>query len=382
MFEALEALEALVNRPGLTWLLTRKMVKRTYLEAFDTTRESTRHDAVEHDLHIVVPGGGRVPALSQVIKMFCSCARGLPTDATEWSLEGFLVDSKPVSQETVMRWLELCHARLGMNAAPSWPASLAQSRDLLLFADAVGTNDRIMTDWASQLAGMANISVDVATPGQQLPPPAASLELDKFYAVASGGAADTAAGTLHTKETHRPSRVVDIPDVHAFRNAVAAAFEEQLFLVNRLRGLTPLAKRLSTFVQDQLIAGELSVFHGKLPQVLSPRVLSVLNREVLLEGWLTSLMAAPRAEEATLIASTFVTLTYGTERLAIYFNSRPDEQDSFTYDPSTSLLSRDASAGGGALLACVFVPCHVRPADMEAVKKEVLDQYDDESPAR
>lgn len=114
---------------------------------------------------IKLADGSTLDAELPVLRVFCSCARGLPAAAQEWDLSGLLVDGQPVQRSTVAAWLACIDSVV--DGTPPAAAAAAEAGDgvaaaaalteatglrrLLSFADAVGSSGGVLQACLSQV---------------------------------------------------------------------------------------------------------------------------------------------------------------------------------------------------------------------------------------
>jgi hypothetical protein len=83
------------------------------------------------------------------------------------------------------------------------------------------------------------------------------------------------------------------PGGSAFAPAAVAAVEGWLHLACRLQ-LLPLVRRLMRFAQSQQLGGDVTLLGADVSNLLSPRVMQCMPRELLLEGFMQGYAAGAR----------------------------------------------------------------------------------------
>lgn len=225
------------------------------------------------------------PASSKVVRSCCSCAQGLPEDTSDsriWDLTCLLINSKVVSQQVVLTWLGLVHSAVGQCIRPKLSSTLQETMELLQFADAVGTNLPLMEAWAEGIQ-----MLDVVYGNTTI-----TLDLSSQYIIY----------TDHTMKQGSPATLVtNLGDMNQFRKAACGIIEHHLYIASKL-GLTQLVKKLFAFIDLDLknhgCGG--SVFQS-IETVLTPRVLSVLPYEMLVEVFVMHKLAACRDGKAAVV---------------------------------------------------------------------------------
>ncbi|KAG2494311.1 hypothetical protein HYH03_007664 [Edaphochlamys debaryana] len=248
------------------------------------------------DIHILTADRQEpLPAHREVVGLFSSVARGLPCDTdgspTPWDLRGLVLEgeSEPVAAAVVERWLDAVYARVDVSRRLPAPASLAETRPLLLLADAVDTRPAVLQALGQALADRADLALTVAVGELKV-----DLQLKgRLHCILGGALACLQLSGLIGSATTLVAKEAYEPHAAAFPSAVARELESWLHLAGRLN-LVPLARALVGFVKAELTANNLSILYPSVGSVFSPRVLQFMPRELLLEGFvLNTLLERP-----------------------------------------------------------------------------------------
>ena len=253
------------------------------------------------DVHIHV-GGTTFAADSAMLRMFSTCARGMPELFTEWDLDTFTVfDGAPPLPDVVAAWLEAVY---WSEDAPHTPKTLQEVVPVLRFADAVGSPaafmnalvDRITSSWALHITGIIGSSfmMPITATGPLYVALYAKYEQCTICSVPDGTTTDTTyleglapypASPLRkhfTVGTCNPSSA-NVMKKAAIKEA-ATQLEQLLFLAHSLK-LDRLAQALHAFIHLQLLVGKNGFFYKTEKLILSKRVLSSLDQKPAAEGW-------------------------------------------------------------------------------------------------
>lgn len=295
------------------------------------------------DLRITVAGSAQplLHAHFDILKGFSSCVAGLPAARPgsepcwyEWDLSGLVVegDATPVSVDVVTRWLRLIYSRYSnsLEQADSWPTRLdADTRALLLFADAVGTRRGVVQQAAQRLvqpvgtAGTAapTLCMDVGGPLREME------LLGRTYCLSRSAPSRPVDGISYfaTSGNGAPQFTYNVcnGEPGPLKAHVTEAVEAWLYLACRLE-LMPLARLLLRWVRAQAAVAENTslLLYGDGGGVFSPRVVAHLPRELLLRSFLEGhlLVGADKeqavaAAEAAKIAATAAARTADGSRV-------------------------------------------------------------------
>ncbi len=198
-----------------------------------------------------------------------------------------------MSEQIVRRWLDI--VRLGPGDVPSWLSdSLDVLRPLLLFAEAADSNPRVFRSigalleqrWERMHLSVPSC-VQPAEEGAAEQPATVQLQLKEgslFYFSTIQAQNQEQLMCAFVDGSYRFLLTVrGAPDWRQrFRAAAVAAVEGWLHLACRLQ-LLPLVRRLMRFAQAQQLAGNATLLGADVSNLLSPRVIECMPRELLLE---------------------------------------------------------------------------------------------------
>ncbi|KAG2483336.1 hypothetical protein HYH03_017784 [Edaphochlamys debaryana] len=273
------------------------------------------------DLHILV-AGREEPLLAhrRVLSLFSGVVDGLPSNTdgspTPWDLRGLVLEgeSEPVAAAVVECWLDAAYSRVDASRKLPAPATLAEARPLLLFADAVDTTQAVLQALGRALAerpdlaltvAVGELKVDVQLKGRMHYIAEEALE----YGLEPSGSRPGSWCTLVAKEAFQPH-------AEAFPSAVARELESWLHLAGRLN-LVPLARLLTSFIKVHIMPNVRSILLPSICSVFSPRVLQFMPRELLLEAYVRDTLVERPAQ--TSLSASELTLTAASPISSTWF---------------------------------------------------------------
>jgi hypothetical protein len=231
-------------------------------------------------------GTATFKAHSYILRMFSSCARGMPEPFTEWDLDALTIfNGKPPSAKAVGVWLDTLYWRPLQGDAKL--ADLTEAVPILQFVDAIGSPSQVANAIVDGIL-QCNRCLVVPNPYQsstvRLPLHATCLiqEADREVTVVVDFKSSKEA-TLIESTYHRNARVM----IEACQMAAAQAFEELFFWAHKLQ-LMNLGIVLHDFLGQHLPHGSKGILHGQTDAILTPRVLEVLDGAIMAEGWVRS----------------------------------------------------------------------------------------------
>jgi hypothetical protein len=242
-------------------------------------------------------------AHSDLLRMFSTCANGI-SELTEWDLSALTIfDGKPPSAKVIAAWLE---ALYWYPESPNTPKTLQDAIPVLLFADAVGSPQRMMHTIATDVEEEWSLRVPKSTidgPFITLPLVGTSVYLlhteagthipgNRWYKLCKVDA------DMYSKSGNTLSALKAGTDYHVLSsssqerylsliNQLAEQLEELLYLANKLH-IRKLALALQAFLRLQRAkGGKDSIFGGDVvDRVVTKRVQNVLDRETSGIAWL------------------------------------------------------------------------------------------------
>jgi hypothetical protein len=266
---------------------------------------------------VVKVEGSTFRARSDLLRMFSACAHGMPEPLTEWDLSALTIfDGKPPSAKVVAAWLEALYWH---PESPNTPKTLQDAIPVLLFADAVGSPQRMMHMIASGVQEEWSLRVlKTGFPWSAGASSSAAVDDDNVITLPLVGGdvyvLHKEAGThVSGNMWYRLCRVnphayakaghtiiglkigVDYHIVasgsreqyHEWVQQLAKQLEELLCLAHRLH-ISKLALALQAFIRQQRTkGGDDGILGGdKIDRVATKRVRNVLDRDVSGEVWL------------------------------------------------------------------------------------------------
>jgi hypothetical protein len=242
-------------------------------------------------------GGTTFAAHSSLLRMFSTCAEGMPGPFTEWDLNLINVGGlHPPAATVVAAWLEALYWYQGGQHAPK---TLQEALPVLRFADAVGSPagfmnalvDRIMDNWSLSITASSNAPVRIPLTAA-CPWYVIVRTSDTFYnsAICSVAHCKDWASLQQLYAAQDPC----VEELRKFRRDsmtfgmamnLVSQLEELLYWSHRLK-LEKLAQVLHAFTRRQCsVPGAYSLFHGAVKPIMSSRVVQSVDFQTAAEAW-------------------------------------------------------------------------------------------------
>jgi hypothetical protein len=246
-------------------------------------------------------GGTTFAAHSSLLRMFSTCAAGMPEPFTEWDLNLLTIfDGRPPAAHVVAAWLEALYWYQGARHAPR---TLQEALPVLRFADAIGSPagfmstlvDRIMDSWYWTITALDG--TEIRLPLVENGP----LYVVLTYPTMSKGFRGNAA--IYSL-ANSPKDLAHIEQLHGSKNPSlkelvkvqhddlpfmllhpVSQLEELLYWSHTLK-LEKLQRVLHAFIHRQFsIPGSRGLFHGTSNQIMSSRVVRSVDFLTAAEAW-------------------------------------------------------------------------------------------------
>jgi hypothetical protein len=257
-------------------------------------RQTASSAAVEDGQCTIKLADASLPADLAALRVFSSCARGLPVDAQEWDLSGLQVDGQSVSRATVEAWLACVDSVVAGSPLDLISTPLLKTakglQQLLLFADAVGSVGGVLNACLSGLEDLyMPMEVGSETVNLYMCNSAAGYRVDEEVpgklVLCSATLLDNTWGEIGTFSCE--DQEVE------FCQQVASQTAALLYVGHRLQ-LPQLLQTLHSFVFRCHVLPD-GIFNAYVPEVFTERVLAaaVGSNQLSRDTYVTSVLTQP-----------------------------------------------------------------------------------------